>query len=112
MSFQNIYKLSSDNSPKCRSYKIVLLDATGIGKSFLITWVTKGLFASALFSTIGAFLTIVKRLTNEPRVKLHIWDTAGNDWFDSLLPIYTRSAAVILICANVPNVKLVERYIL
>ncbi|XP_063711513.1 ras-related protein RabC-like [Symsagittifera roscoffensis] len=75
------------------SYKIVLLGASGVGKSSICQFFTKGEFSDNLASTVGATFHLQKiqlqtGKENGESVTLKVWDTAGQERFNSLLPMY------------------------
>ncbi|RYQ91490.1 hypothetical protein Ahy_B09g097379 [Arachis hypogaea] len=60
-------------------------------------------------STIGAaFFTQVLSL-NEATVKFDIWDIAGQECYDSLSPMYYRSAAAAIVVYDITSMKWVQQ---
>lgn len=72
--------------------KVVLLGESSVGKTALVTRLSKNIFEPTL-DTIGAHFTLLKLDHN----RFDIWDTAGQERFDSLAPLYYRDASIILI---------------
>ncbi|KAL1294484.1 hypothetical protein AAHE18_19G144700 [Arachis hypogaea] len=71
----------------------------------------KKLFSGNLVqeSTIGAaFFTQVLSL-NEATVKFDIWDIAGQECYDSLSPMYYRSAAAAIVVYDITSMKWVQQ---
>ncbi|KNC37608.1 Rab5b protein [Plasmodium falciparum RAJ116] len=60
--------------------KIVLLGDSGVGKSSIALYLCHGRFSEKHQVTIGATM------------KLHIWDTGGQERFRSMAPLYYRDA--------------------
>eukprot|EP00919_Chromeraceae_sp_WS-2016_P059581 GHVR01141580.1.p1 GENE.GHVR01141580.1~~GHVR01141580.1.p1 ORF type:complete len:209 (-),score=47.07 GHVR01141580.1:197-823(-) len=74
--------------------KIVLLGDSGVGKSSLALRFCQGRFSSSHEVTIGAaFLQQVVRLKDGLQLKVHIWDTGGQERFRAMIPLYYRDAA-------------------
>ncbi|XP_026190465.1 ras-related protein RABF1 [Cyclospora cayetanensis] len=74
--------------------KIVLLGDSGVGKSSLALRFCRGRFPLYHEVTIGAaFLQQTVRLDQGNQLKLHIWDTGGQERFRAMAPLYYRDAA-------------------
>jgi small GTP-binding protein len=83
------------------SFKVVLLGDSGVGKTSLITRWTTGAFSKGTSPTVGANHQR-KRLTIEGReVDLFLWDTAGQEQFQALTPLYARCAAVAILTTSI-----------
>jgi small GTP-binding protein len=83
------------------SFKVVLLGDSGVGKTSLITRWTTGAFSKGTNPTVGANHQR-KRLAIEGReVDLFLWDTAGQEQFQALTPLYARCAAVAILTTSI-----------
>ncbi|MHA1713883.1 MAG: Rab family GTPase [Candidatus Ranarchaeia archaeon] len=72
--------------------KVVIVGDGGIGKTALVLRYTKDTFSEDYKVTIGVqFATQIEEIDGET-VKLQIWDTAGEERFSFLMPIYYRGA--------------------
>ena len=88
----------TDNIPEA---KVVLLGATMVGKTTLVTRFTSGEFDPSIKSTIGAcYASKLVELPEGP-IKLQIWDTAGQEKFKTLVPMYFRGAKVAILVYSV-----------
>jgi small GTP-binding protein len=86
-----------------RSLKIVLVGDTKVGKSCILTRFVQGTFDRTMPATIGAaFLNKVVTTANGP-VRLQLWDTAGQEKFRSLAPMYYRASAVAILVYDVTS---------
>ena len=84
-----------------RSLKVVLVGDTKVGKSCILSRFVQGTFDKSMPATIGAaFLTKVVQ-TGSGQVRLQLWDTAGQEKFKSLAPMYYRSASVAVLVYDV-----------
>ena len=82
---------------RIREVKIVLLGDSGVGKSSLAQRFVSNSFKAFSESTIGAsFLSKMMVVDGKP-VKLQIWDTAGQEKYHSLAPMYYRGAAAAVL---------------
>ncbi|KAH0793333.1 small GTP-binding protein [Histomonas meleagridis] len=77
--------------------KIVLVGDTRVGKSCLLSKFVQGSFDKDMPATIGAAFFIKIIQTPNGNVRLQLWDTAGQEQFRSLAPMYYRSASVAVL---------------
>jgi small GTP-binding protein len=73
--------------------KAVLLGDTCVGKTSIIRRLQGAEFSSEVVSTIGAAYAVIP----SARGPLKIWDTAGQETFRSLTPLYYRSANLVIL---------------
>ena len=86
---------------KPREVKVVLLGDTGVGKSSLVLRFVTNNFKPYSESTIGAsFMSKVIMVHGKP-IKFQIWDTAGQEKYHSLAPMYYRGAAAAIIVYDI-----------
>ena len=73
--------------------RVVTIGDASVGKTSLTNRLTDGEFNLYETPTIGAnYLTYVTTVDNE-KIELQVWDTAGQEKFKSLTPIYFRNSA-------------------
>jgi small GTP-binding protein len=85
-------------------YKIVILGNGGCGKTAIILRWISNTFSEACKPTIGSNHQR-KRVTlegNRP-ADLYVWDTAGQEQFQSLTPLYARSSSLAIVTAAVDD---------
>jgi small GTP-binding protein len=80
--------------------KAVLLGDSGVGKTSLVTRWTTGAYQRIANPTIGANHQRKRVVVDRHEVDLFIWDTAGQEQFQSLTPLYARSSAVAILTAS------------
>ncbi|RGB27843.1 P-loop containing nucleoside triphosphate hydrolase protein [Rhizophagus diaphanus] len=87
--------------------KVVLLGSTMIGKtSIMQRWIKRGSFSRNMGPTIGvAFQTKTVELSADQKIKLDIWDIAGQERFKSITENYYRHADVAIV--KVPVIAIV-----
>mmetsp|Transcript_8111 Transcript_8111/g.12109 ORF Transcript_8111/g.12109 Transcript_8111/m.12109 type:complete len:200 (+) Transcript_8111:96-695(+) len=86
---------------KPREVKVVLLGDTGVGKSSLVLRFVTNNFKPYSESTIGAsFMSKMIMVDGKP-IKFQIWDTAGQEKYHSLAPMYYRGAAAAIIVYDI-----------
>lgn len=83
-----------------------MLGDTFTGKTSLVLRFAEGYYReSGRSPTVGAFF-ITKRLTVQGLTcKIQIWDTAGQEQFKKLAPMYYKNAAAAIVCYDVTSPK-------
>jgi small GTP-binding protein len=87
------------SAPLC--FKAVLLGDSGVGKTSIVTRWTTGVYRKIAHSTIGANHHRKRVVVDDREIDLFVWDTAGQEQFQSLTPLYARSACVAILTASV-----------
>ena len=83
--------------------KLVLLGDTRVGKSSIVLRFIKGEFDDYKAPTIGAtFLTKTVK-TDDVTVKFEIWDTAGQEKYRSMAPLYYRGTSAALVVFDITS---------
>lgn len=81
--------------------KVVLLGDSGVGKTSIVTRYTTGIVQLSVKPTVGAAF-VTKELSVEGQdFELLIWDTAGQEVYRGLAPMYYRSAGIAIIVFDV-----------
>jgi len=97
---------SLDEIKNEKSFKLVLIGNTSVGKSSLVNRMTGKNFLSEC-STIGAAFNKIRRKyrgndgEKDEFYNLHIWDTAGQERFRSITNLYYNGANIILLIYDV-----------
>ena len=73
-------------------FKVVMLGESGVGKTSLVEQLYSGVFSGDVASTIGAAYFKSSIQVDDDLVTLAVWDTAGQEKFQSLTPLYLRKA--------------------
>jgi small GTP-binding protein len=69
-----------------------LVGDSGVGKSTIIHYFVKGAFESDQKTTVGTAFHTITRTIDGQKVQLQVWDTAGQEKFRSIAPVYYRNA--------------------
>ena len=84
--------------------KIVLVGDTEVGKTCVLMRLVHKEFTLDTEPTIGAaFQNYYMKLDENQTVQLQIWDTAGQEQYKSLAPMYYRAANVAIIFFDLTN---------
>jgi Ras-related protein Rab-11A len=90
-------------------FKIVLIGDTAVGKTNLLSKLTKNQFAEDSKATIGVeFGTMTFKMDNDT-VKAQIWDTAGQERYQAIVQAYYRGTAGAVIVYDITNEKSLKK---
>ena len=84
-------------------FKIIFLGDASVGKTALAERITNNEFHECYNSTIGVDFSTVTLEVNESSIKTHIWDTAGQESFASIISTYYRGIAGAVIVFDVTS---------
>jgi small GTP-binding protein len=84
-------------------FKIILLGDSGVGKTSIARRQVEGSFDFKMTPTVGASHLRTTLTVGGETVELMLWDTAGQEQFASLVPMYARGAHVCIIVASIVN---------
>ncbi|KAM4847033.1 rho-related GTP-binding protein RhoD isoform 2-T2 [Thomomys bottae] len=84
------------------SVKVVVVGDGGCGKTSLLLVFTQGNFPESYSPTIFEKYIVNLQMKGKP-VCLEIWDTAGQDDYDRLRPLFYSNANVLLLCFDVTS---------
>ena len=79
------------------TYKVVTIGAESVGKTSMTTRFIYNIFNQHQPSTVGANYQVFTRDIDGERVNIQIWDTAGQEKFKSLSPIYFRNSSAAIV---------------
>jgi small GTP-binding protein len=88
--------------------KVVLLGNSGTGKTSLLDFAVTRSSRGDLQPTIGCNCSLLAFEFDSRRVSLRVWDTAGQELYRSIVPIYIRDAAAALLVYDVTDPKSLE----
>jgi len=83
--------------------KILLIGDAGCGKSSLINRYIDGEYNENYYNTIGVDFKIKLFEKNGKKIKMNIWDTAGQEKFKSLVSSYYRNSDIIILVFDLTN---------
>ena len=84
-------------------FKVIVVGDTAVGKTSIILRYRHDVYLPDHEPTVGAsFITRTIQTPYGP-ANVNIWDTAGQERYRSLVPMYSRGAAVALIVFDVSN---------
>ncbi|KAM6069514.1 rho-related GTP-binding protein RhoD isoform 2-T2 [Theristicus caerulescens] len=89
-------------APAEAEVKAVVVGDGSCGKTSLLLAFAKGDFPKVYVPTVFEKYTASLQVGDKP-VKIHLWDTAGQEDYDRLRPLSYSDANVVLICFDVTN---------
>ena len=102
-------KMSGNKKASEHEIKICLLGDVSVGKTSIASRFCKNTFNENYINTIGgAYQQQNIVLNNGAKIKLHIWDTSGQDRFRSMTNLYYRDAQVAILTYDVTNEQSLE----
>ena len=84
-------------------FKYIIIGDSNVGKSCIVQRFIEGEFNAELENTIGVEFGAKEIKINNKLVKLQIWDTAGQEAFQSITRSYYRSSAGALVVFDLTN---------
>lgn len=90
------------------SFKVILMGDSGVGKTSLANRQAYKQFSNQLQPTIGTGIFKVVVPVGNFKVELNIWDTAGQDKFKSVIPMYMRDTIVCVLVAAIDSQLTIE----
>lgn len=84
-------------------FKYIIIGDSNVGKSCMVQRFIEGEFNSELENTIGVEFGAKEISIDGTLVKLQIWDTAGQEAFQSITRAYYRSSAGALLCYDITS---------
>lgn len=92
-----------------RQFKVVLLGEARVGKTSISKRWSEGTFDPGTRTTIqAAYFTGSVQLGTEV-ITINLWDTAGQEKYQALTPIYFKDAQLVIICYSITDPKSFEK---
>ena len=88
-----------------RSYhgRVVLIGDASVGKTSILNRLIEDRYDELEAQTIGANYQLFTQEIDSSRVEMQLWDTAGQEKFRSLIPVYYRNAIAAVAVYDVSN---------
>lgn len=89
-------------------FKFIIIGNSHVGKSSLMLRFVENKYTTTYISTVGVEFRVKTMTINGIRIKMQIWDTAGQEKFKSLTKSYYRGAHGVIIMYDITNYKSFE----
>ena len=95
--------MNSKKNPETPKYKLIFLGDQNVGKSSILNRFLNDTFVEEYQATIGLDFQSKNVQIDNQDIHLLLYDTAGQEKFRSLIPMYTRDANIILLVYDITN---------
>lgn len=85
------------------TFRTVTIGDSSVGKTSIVGKFIRGTFNANEKNTIGALYDFFKVTRDGQEIEVQVWDTAGQEQYRSLSPVYFRSAAAAMIVFDITN---------
>uniref|UniRef100_A0A914HYT1 Ras-related protein Rab-39B n=1 Tax=Globodera rostochiensis TaxID=31243 RepID=A0A914HYT1_GLORO len=93
-------------------YRIILIGDSTVGKSSLLRYFTEGKNAEISDPTVGVdFYARMVEIKPNYRIKLQLWDTAGQEKFRSITRSYYRNSVGVIVVYDITNRRTFEHVV-
>lgn len=91
------------------AFKVVTIGDSGVGKTSIINRAVYGTFTEDIGTTIGATFEPFHVDIQGEDISLNLWDTAGQEKYQSLIPLYLRGANAGIIVIDMSEEQSIQR---
>jgi small GTP-binding protein len=102
MHIQNSNVAMLDSGEKL-TFRVVAIGDSSVGKTSIINRFLRGAFEPEEPETIGVLYDSFIQEVNGTAVEIQLWDTAGQEQYRSLGPVYFRSAGAAIVVFDLTN---------
>ncbi|OHT01680.1 small GTP-binding protein [Tritrichomonas foetus] len=82
-------------------YKVCICGEYNVGKTALVNRYVTDLFSESYRPTIAACFTAMTVNLNGREVQMNVWDTAGQEKYQSMLPLYLQDANCVFLVVDI-----------
>ncbi|KAH0786218.1 ras-related protein Rab-5C [Histomonas meleagridis] len=83
--------------------KVIVVGDSSVGKTSIVMRYHKNTFFPDHQATVGASFITKSIATKNGKININIWDTAGQEKYRSLVPMYSRNASAAIIVFDLSN---------
>jgi small GTP-binding protein len=98
-----------DFSQDGQIFRVVILGESSVGKTSIINRLVNKEFNPVEQATVGAAFLLHQEKVDGFAIEMQIWDTAGQEKYKSLSPIYCRGAAAAVVAFDITNHRSFEK---
>jgi small GTP-binding protein len=92
--------------------KLILVGSSGVGKTSLVGAFLQQKFESQTASTVSpAFCTATIEIDPHTTVDLQLWDTAGQEQYQSISQMFYRESHIAFVCYDRAEVGSIEKWV-
>jgi small GTP-binding protein len=83
------------------TFKFITIGESSVGKTCIIMRYTEDTFTDQFLTTVGVDFKVVDRDLDGRRIRLQVWDTAGQEQFHTITKSYFRGAHGVILVFDV-----------
>ena len=83
--------------------KIILLGSTEVGKTSIINRFDGDFFSEKMLSTFGSSFISKEIIINEKKIRLDVWDTAGQEQYKALSKLFVKNSKIMILVYDITN---------
>ena len=87
------------------SPRVITVGDSGVGKTSLIHRIKSGSFLDQTVPTVGAGVTPIDVVIEDTKYSFQMWDTAGQEMYRTIIPIYFKRAVVAVLVFSMCDPK-------
>ena len=87
-----------------RTRKVTLVGSAHVGKTSIVTSMKKMEFNPDYISTIPMDISRISRKVYDKTIKIDIWDTAGQEQYRSLVPMYLQNSDIVILVYDITDI--------
>jgi small GTP-binding protein len=85
------------------TFRTVMIGDAAVGKTSILNKFLRDVFDQHELNTVGVFYDFFSRFRNGREIEVELWDTAGQEEYRALGPIYFRNATAALVVFDVTS---------
>ncbi len=93
----------SKSYPKEIKYKLIMIGDENVGKTSIINRCKNDKYSGNYKPTLGLDFQSKSIIIDNINIKLLLYDTAGQEKFRALIPLYTKDAKIIFFVYDITN---------
>lgn len=93
------------------SFKVILVGDSGVGKTSIANRIAHQQFLTNTPATIGTGTYRIVVPVENTQIELKLWDTAGQEKYKSIIPMFKRETSACIIVASVDSTESVEHIV-
>lgn len=90
-------------------FKLLVVGESGVGKTCMLLRFSDNQFDETFLATIGVDFKVKEIVVDEKKIKLQIWDSAGQERFRNITSSYYRNCSGIIIVYDITSHESFEK---
>ena len=86
-------------------FKVAIVGNTNVGKSSVLYRLVNDEYNSKINPTVGLDYFAYRFIKNDCNIKLVLWDTAGQEQFNSIIKLYFKDISLLFVIADINDSK-------